>query len=868
MLCLCLLTHPAFADPPSRAAGLTVRVDAAAGAPRLRVNGQAVRPRMFFGGPGPAPIRIEPAGRTYTFDFNAEDDSRGIGTLHFRFGQTPGDVFLDNIQVTDLTHGNDVAPGSDFEAGTESYSRAWTTWPTDAANTVGAVKVEPAVGENGTAGLHVQLHAPASGTWPDFHLYHLPNLSIVRGGHYRVTFWARAEPARDLTVALYRPGNPFVHLGGPPGVFAAQIQMAEAAGINFISFPVGMPWPAPGESADWAATDLACEQVLAANPHALLVPRFGADPPDWWRHAHPEASMTWEDGSQQHHAVVSSPLYRREAAARVTALVEHLETKFGSHVAGYHACGQNTGEWFYQDTWEKLLNGYAPADTAAWRNWLRARYGQDAALQAAWHDPAATVAATSVPAAAERRTSPNGALRDPATEQRFIDFAAFQQEAMADLVCDLAHAIRQASQGRKLVLFFYGYLFEFGPIRLGPATCGHYALRRVLDCPDVDMLCSPISYFDRGIGGGAPAMSAVESAALADKMWLFEDDTRTYLGSGTFPGQYDGGTNQAQTQTLLLRDVAEEATRNLATWWMDLGMTGWFNDPELWKTMRQCAAVDQVFLANPKPFRPEVAAIIDEAAMLETSASAALVTDPGIYQARRPLGRMGAPYGQYLLDDVTRGRVHAKLYVFLNAWQLSADQRKVLLTHTRGAGCIWCYAPGLHNGRQTSAAAMQELTHFRLVPTTPATAWTTPTGRGRELGLQTAFGVKAAVAPLFAAADATREETLATYADGSAAVALRQTREGWSLFVGPPGFTSDLLRLLARKTGVHLFTESDCNVYANGPIVALHAAQDGTITLDTGHSGAIRDALTQQMVGLGPTLALPMKQGETRVLRY
>jgi len=91
-----------------------------------------------------------------------------------------------------------------------------------------------------------------------------------------------------------------------------------------------------------------------------------------------------------------------------------------------------------------------------------------------------------------------------------------------------------------LVVFFYGYVFEFGTIRLGPATCGHYALRQVLNCPDIDVLCSPISYFDRGIGGGAPSMTAAESVALAGKMWLVEDDTRTHLGTGDFPGKFDG----------------------------------------------------------------------------------------------------------------------------------------------------------------------------------------------------------------------------------------------------------------------------------------------------------------------------------------
>lgn len=865
------LAAPSAAQSAPASAGktgeLTVRVDASSGAPRLVVNGRPVRPRMFFGGPGSAPLRIEPIGRVVEFEFTAENDSKDTGTLHFRFGQTPGDVFLDNIRIEDVTTGKDVTPVSGFENGPDAFSRGWTTWPLGAANTVGTVTVEPSAGENGTAGLHVNLRRPTRGEWPDWHIYHLPDLTIVRGNRYRVSFWARAEPARDLTVALYRPGSPFVYLGGPPGPFESQIKMAASVGVDFVSFPVGMPWPRPGEGADWSATDSACEQVLRANPKALLLPRFGADPPDWWRKANPDDVMTWEDGSHQQHAVVASPRYRRDAAARVAALVEHLEDKFGGHIAGYHPCGQNTGEWFYQNTWEALLNGYAPTDTAAWRAWLKERYRTDTALRSSWHDPAAALNNAAVPTPAQRRASSTGILRDPAREQPLIDFAEFQQQAMADLVCDLARAARQASRGRKLVTFFYGYVFEFGPIRLGPSTSGHYALRRVLDCPDIDLLCSPISYFDRGIGGSAPAMTAAESVALAGKMWLFEDDTRTYLGSGEFPGKIDGAKDLAETETMLVRNVAQEATRNFATWWMDLGMTGWFNDKRMWDEMERLGPVDRAFLAKPIPYRPEVAAVIDERSMLLTSASAWTVTEPGIYQVRRPLARMGAPYGQFMLDDVVRGRVHSKLYVFLNAWQLSSTQRSKLLANTRNACRVWCYAPGMYDGDRTSPEAMRELTGFRLARVSPAKARATPTGTGRELGLRTAFGVESPVTPLFAAEDATPAETLATYTDGTAAVALRKTGTGWSLFVGAPGLTSDLLRIAARKAGVHLFTETDCNVYANGPIVTLHAAQDGPVILDTGRRGAVHDALTGNFVADGPRITLPMKKGDTRVLR-
>ncbi len=861
-----LTVTPSATAKAKKANGLTVRVDARRGAPRLMVNGKPVRARMFFGIPGVAPIKIEPAGRTIEFEFTADDDSHGKGTLHFRFGHIPGDVFLDNIRVVDVASGEDVTM-SDFENGPDSFSRAWNSYPTGEANTVGMVNVEPATGANGTAGLHVQLRQPANGKWPDWHIYHLPNMTIVRSRRYRVSFWARAKPARKLIVGLYRPGNPYIPLGGPPGVFESQIKLAASVGVNFVSFPAAMPWPAPGTQTDWRATDKVCEEVLRANPNALLLPRITANPPAWWRKAHPDDVMTWEDGSQQPYAVVASPTYRRDAAARVVALVKHLESKFGDHMAGYHPCGQNTGEWFYQSTWDKLLNGYAPADTTAWRAWLRKRYRSDAALQNAWHEPTATLNSAAVPTATQRRASPTGVLRDPATQKSLIDFAQFQQDAMADLVCELAYAARQASHGRKLVVFFYGYLFEFGTVRLGPATCGHYALRRVLDCPDIDVLCSPIAYFDRGVGGSAPMMSATESVALAGKMWLCEDDTRTYLTTGPDALTYEGARDLAETKNILLRNVAQEAPRNFATWWMDLGATGWFNDPRLWDELRRLEPVDRVFLENRFPYQPEVAAVIDEHSMLETSASAWTVTQAGIYRVRRPLARMGAPFGQYLLDDVVRGRVHAKLYVFLDAWQLSAAQRKALRANTRGACNIWCFAPALHDGGRASPEAMRELTSFRLVQVSMVKALATPTDVGKQLGLKTSLGVDRPVTPLFAAADATLGETLATYADGSPAVALRQTARGWSMFVGVPGLTPDLLRIAARKGGVHLFTQTDCNVYANGPIIALHAAQDGPIILDIGERDAIHDALNGDFVGNGHRLTLPMKKGDTRILR-
>ena len=487
--------------------------------------------------------------------------------------------------------------------------------------------------------MHVELKAPASGQWPDFHIYHEANLRLTRGHRHRVTFWVSARPERELTIGFYRPGATYVHIGGPPGPFESQIKMAAGAGVNFVSLPIDLPWSRPGQPADWSAVDLACQQVLAANPRALLLPRMGMSPPEWWQDEHKDEVMQWENG-RRGLAVVASPRYRRDAAERLGALVAHLEAKFGDHVAGYHPCGQNTGEWFYEGTWDTPLSGYAVADQVAWRLWLQGRYRSDAALQAAWQDAKATLATASAPSPALRHAAPAGVFRDPAHEQVLIDWADFQQQAMSQCVCDLAHAVRTASGGRKLVVFFYGYLFEFAAAPNGPSVAGHYALRRVLDSPDIDVLCSPISYFDRGLGQGAPSMTAAESVALAGKMWLNEDDTRTYLGTGDFPGALDAVSTLEDTNRELVRNVGQEAIRNFATWWMDLGATGWFNDPRMWREMARLRAIDEPLLEHPAAFRPEVAAVIDERAMLRVAAGSTDVTRPGIYEVRAQLGRM------------------------------------------------------------------------------------------------------------------------------------------------------------------------------------------------------------------------------------
>lgn len=859
----------------SSASALEVRVRTDNDVPLIHVDGKPVRGRMFFGIPGRSEIAIKKGENQISFRFEAIETEARHATMHFRFGQKPGTVRLDDIRVVEEGSGQDVIPTCDFDDGMAAFSRDWTHWPTDDANTVGQIDVVPGPDEGNRGVLQVRLSEPAGGKWPDFHLYHLPNLSLKKGKSYHVTLRLWSDVERTLNLEFFRPGSVFVRLGMAPGVFEKQVALARDAGVDFVSLPVPMPWPHPGEEPDYSATDAVCRNVLKVNPKALLLPRIGMEPPKWWKEQHPDHVMIFEDGPQPQGVAVASVQYRKDAAATLAAFVHHLEQTFGDNVAGYHPCGHNTGEWFYRRTWERKYSGYAPVTQAAWRQWLQKQYSSESELRKAWGDEAASFETAEPPTPAERHAHPGGIFRLPNTERPIVDFNRFQQEAMADCVTALARAVRQASEGRKLSVFFYGYVFEFSAAYTGPAIAGHYGLRRVLDSADIDILCSPISYFDRGFGQSAPSMTAAESVTLAGKLWLNEDDTATYLSSGTFPGHSERVDTFEGSNSQLLRNVGQEACRNFATWWMDLGGTGWFNDRRFWDSMKAMEALDEPLTTQPTAYCPPVAAVVDEDSMMWVAETGFRVTRPLLYEGRAAFARSGVPFGQYLLDDVANGRVDtAKVFVFLNAWHIGAATRQKLLEQTQHKLRLWCYAPGLLGDGDNDLESMRQLTGFtlrRLPEETKPVA--TPTEAGKRLGLVGQLSVKDPVTPLFAVADAAPDEVLATYPDGSAAIALRDDNGGTgaSVFVGIPNLSPALLRGLAKHAGITAYTDDDCILYANGPLVVVHATRDGQVRLKRPQSAGdvpLRDVLTGEVVGAGPVVNLNLHLGDTRILRW
>jgi beta-galactosidase len=300
--------------------------------------------------------------------------------------------------------------------------------------------------------------------------------------------------------------------------------------------------------------------------------------------------MVWEDGTQPQGVAVASAQYRQDAAAALGRVRPTpgrelwRERRRLSSLADTTRANGSIGA-----PGNAKYSGYAPVTKAAWRHWLRSRYSSEAEL-------ARCVERRHRQFRHGRTAYARGASHQPwrhlsVSPQRndhIVDFNRFQQEAMADCVLDLARSVRRASEGRKLSVFFYGYVFEFtAAIHRARPSAGHYGLRRVLDSPDIDILCSPISYNDRGLGESAPVDDRGRvGRRLPESSGSMKTTRRPTSVPAPSPATPSGWILSRARTTSCLRNVGQEACRNFATWWMDLGGTGWFNDRRLWDTMK------------------------------------------------------------------------------------------------------------------------------------------------------------------------------------------------------------------------------------------------------------------------------------------
>jgi len=672
---------------------------------------------------------------------------------------------------------------------------------------------------------------------------------------------------------LDRP-DPKLWLWAVPG--EERVRAFAAAGVHLYSFSAGAHWRGVGEY-DYTVLDERVRRTVRANPEAQVMLRVYLDAPSSWLKVHPDQAcraachprMDSDRTVTTGYASFSSELWRTAAAEALRDLVRHVErSEYADHVFAYHLAAGGGQEWFW-DT------DYGAANVRAFRQWLRTRYADGVEqLRRAWGDPRATFANAAVPRCGRRISGDHFEFFDPAKGRQVSDYGAFHSQAASEAVCRLAGIAKSESGRRKLVAALYGYTI-FGNESLGYFECGHHGVARVLACPDVDIVGAPHNYQERQPGGCSVQRVPTGSVRLHGKLYYNEDDTRTALSKPR--AGYGRCATVADTVSVLKRNFASVTSAGGSLWWMDQG-AGWFHHPEILAAIGGMQRTAEHLLTGDRSSAAEIAVIVSATASRHIRRHWSLIDPLVADQMLNGMTRIGAPVDTYLASDL--GRLpRYKLYVMLNAFDLTAEQRQqIKRLRSDGRTILWVYAPGYVTEAGLSIQAVSDLTGFRLRvvcewvrPRLSLANTSHPIARGCPTSLH--FGPWRPIGPIFLAADPeavvvgrlTGVRGLSHYEiDGGPGLVVRHFGTWRSVWCGVPNLPSPLLRGIARWAGVHIYSDQDDCVYATSRLLCVHARHGGQRHIRLPQPLEVTDAITGETVSRGVrTFSVDLSPHET-----
>ena len=656
-----------------------------------------------------------------------------------------------------------------------------------------------------------------------------------------------------------------------------QVALARDGDVHIYSLPFGWPVGKDGVNPDPETANGVLDKFIAIDPQAIFILRLYPGSRDWGAQRNiPEDDIAlFQDGTKGIVSIASDYFWQptNEVLSRFIRYYE--ESPYGPRILSYHPGGPDS-EMFHQGFWNKGPD-YSVANHRGFRRWLKAKYQNDEALRKAWGRANVTIETAPIPMSAPGRYPMNcdsdaeGALTQILyaipQERDWVDFSTYENDIVGDRVIDWAKVIKQETKGKKLSMFFYGYIFE-----LHSSFAGHYALQRVLECPDVDVLAGPNSYFNRFNGGTMNFMCPVDSLTSHGKLWLNEDDMRTSLVDlSVLPPEWAASPfckNLDETLNLLDRNFASMMVHRAGTWWMDLLAAGAYNHPAVWELIKERKTLYEKVYQAPTPFRGEVAVIADGTSKNNVRDDWAtnfwtMVT------MRDEAARSGATIAYHTLEDFIQGsKVPShKIYVFANAFSLTDEQIDAIRARLdrEKATAYWAYAPGYIGPEGMSIERSTRLTGIQLA-VKDGTQGSEGLGAlaGESWGAASNQTQKPmTTSPRLIVTDE-KAESLGRYkADALTSAARTKTGAHTSIFVGDMGVQSQMLMRLFEAAGAHIYTRDSSYVQTDGQYLMIHSGKSGLkpITLPEGTKAtAIKGEIAKSE---NNTIFVNFKEGET-----
>ncbi|MGD9497585.1 MAG: beta-galactosidase [Armatimonadota bacterium] len=729
-----------------------------------------------------------------------------------------------------------------------------------------------------------------------------------------------AWSAADATLAEVRVerGAPVVVIGGepqPPIIYRENLPWAHldegvahyasmaGAGVRVFVVGSGLALTHSPEQRDQSRAQYlvpAIEKVLdAAGPEGriilLLTTTLQRSSAPQWAEANPDEMMVWPPEMQPgDRASVSSLAWRELACEGLRDIVRWVDqSPYADRIVGWFLCGA-AGEWL--DYWD-----YSPAAVASFRRWLTRRYGTDAALQGAWHQPDTTLQSAQLPEWERLFEADTGLFHDAARSRQVIDFMQWYHEELAEAAAQLAATLKQADP-RRLVGLWNGYYFFSGwsSPENGVFRRRQGAFNLLLDDPNIDFFVAPYGYGERFPGGVFVPQFLNDSMALHGKLAIVEEDSRTALAAQveaaydpdrsdrayvTIGDSFGRSYDIDESVAVMMRNFAGCFTKpGTGLWWYCLGnVGGWYDHPRLLDTVTRLRAVAERNCFGDR--RAAQIAVIVSNESLWYQRFNTLQQDLIARQTITGLARIGAPYDVYLDTDLEHPDFpfdRYRLFILLNTFHLSEQQRRIISGRVQrdDRTVLSIYATGFASDDGLSVEGIREVTGMEIASAQvtlrkgaevvvtdyshPMTASLAPCVR---------FGTRSEIGPIMWCADpgaTVLGDLVATDDSGGVftlarrgGIAVRDLGDWRSVWVAVPGLPPALLRGIAEAAGVHIYDAQDDVVFASERLLAVHTLYAGTRTIRLPRERRVLDALSGETVAAGArefTVYLPARR--------
>ncbi len=609
-------------------------------------------------------------------------------------------------------------------------------------------------------------------------------------------------------------------------------------------------WNADG-SINTAALDKEVYEILDINPNAMVLFSIDMDAPDWWKTANPDECFSYidaEDGTAQTAVSWASTKYRTEATAVVEKIVFYLynTASYRHRLIGVRFTGGNTYEW--------MMNGMQAGEfdgTAVMVGALNSQLG---------------TAYTADQIKTYVTTAGNVALIDTTTTAGRVAYAYHRllSQSITDSILAYAGSAKTVTGSNWIVGAYNGYLWNFSSSEaLGAA---HTTVNSLLESNAIDFISSPVIYGERTEGHYPTGMALSESVQAHGKLYMLEQDNRTMLSAASNSEANSVGATYTTKDTVdqLIRDTTIDMVKNNGFWMLDMN-GGWFNSAAITSALAKVKNEYDVSHSLNTSSNSEIAVIVGDdtydyfydGLLAGHDSSSAYLLGALYIKQRKELAKLGASYDTLALSDLDHADLDLsqyKLVIVLSPFGMTTAQADLLKNNNRTV--LWVYLPG----GEANVSAITGLTVSVGSDLAPLQATYTSGTDTYSFGTQSvATGPKATVSGGTA---------LATYPDGSAAVASVAGSGYTSVYSAVPGVPAALLCDLADAAGVHRYTDDkDAVVETNGSYVSLTALTAGTKTIDLPAAKYAYNVYTGDAYGLVDSVDVALDANETALIR-